>query len=78
MGSYPYRFLFLPYVVLHLGEHLDPGHEVLEVGWRVERQILLESLPKSQSELVTHHCQLLGALFNLVVDLLILLAVILD
>ncbi|GFZ00994.1 hypothetical protein Acr_14g0006290 [Actinidia rufa] len=48
-------------IVLQPREHLDPGHEVQEIGWKVEYQVLLEPLPKSQLELIACHHQLLGA-----------------
>ena len=68
-GNNPCSFLHLLNVVLQPGEHLDPGHEVPEVSWTVERQVFPEPLPRSRPEFVTHHCQLLGALLDLVVYL---------
>ena len=78
LGGSPHSSLCLSYVILQPGEHLDSRHKVLEVGWRVERQILPEPLPKSQRELVARHGQFLRALFNFVVSFPIPLVVILD
>ncbi|GFY90860.1 hypothetical protein Acr_07g0010560 [Actinidia rufa] len=74
MGYHPCCFIYLFDVILQLGEHLNPRHEVPKVSWRVERQVLLESLPRSQPKLVARHCQLL----YLIVCLPIALAIVLD
>ncbi|GFZ18449.1 hypothetical protein Acr_27g0001880 [Actinidia rufa] len=69
IDSLPHPVLVNNRVLLTLFERaLTP---VPKIGWRVECQVLPESLPKSQPELVAHHCQLLEALLDLVVDSLL-------
>ncbi|GFZ09551.1 hypothetical protein Acr_21g0001500 [Actinidia rufa] len=52
------------------------GTEIPEFGRRVEHQVLPKSLPKSQPELIARHCQLLEALLDLIVRLLVTLAIV--
>ena len=69
-------FLCLSDVVLQPSEYFDLGHEISEVNRRVDRQFLPKSLPRSQLKLVARHGQLLGALLDLVVRLLVTLAIV--
>ena len=73
-----YGFLGLFDIVLQPGKHLDPGHEVPEVSWRVKCQVFLEPLSGSQLELIACHRHLLGALPYLTVGLPIALVVVVD